>query len=151
MKRFIVLPLALVALAASRAPAQNTYPYMPPRFGPGWHTPLSPYLNLLIPGNSAVDYYSLTLPQIQRRQLRNQMFGQLQGLNNMLPPRPQLTQQELFAPLASTGHPTAFGYTGSYFGGPTMGSPGSPFRQRFSNNWPRNTALPPGKAPPKKR
>jgi hypothetical protein len=120
MKRFILallaVPLAWLGLAAVPAAAQNVYPYQQPRFGPGWQTPLSPWLNMLIPGNAAVNYYALVEPQFQRRQYRNQLNVTIQGLINEIPQPPGIMSEEDFnAPMPATGHPTAFNYTGSYF------------------------------------
>lgn len=120
MKRFILAALAVLlawlVLAPSPAAAQNTYPYQMPRYGPGWQTPLSPYLLLTLPGNTAVNYYNLVEPQFQSRQYRNQLGLTLQGMLSQLPPPPGImTEADLNAPMPATGHPTAFNYTGSYF------------------------------------
>lgn len=127
MTRFILATLAVglvwLGLAAPPAAAQNTYPYQQPRFGPGWQTPLSPWLNMLIPGNAAVNYFALVEPQFQRRQFYNQTNQTLQGILNQLPQPPGImSEEDLNAPLASTGHPTAVNYTGSYFS-TLMGQP----------------------------
>jgi hypothetical protein len=121
MKHLSLAPLAvlLVWLGRSAAPAaaQNVYPYMQPRYGPGWSTPMSPYLNLLVPGNTAVNYYTLVQPLEQARQYRNVLGQTLQGIVTQLPPPPGIVPgQEFNAPMMAAGHPTAFGYTGTYFG-----------------------------------
>jgi hypothetical protein len=158
MKRFILAPLAaLLGLLAldSSASAQFTYPLQGAQRYPGWHTPLSPYLNLLRGGDPAANYYIGVLPEFQRRQDRGAIYSSLQGLANQLPPRPGAVERDIDEPLRSTGHPVAFGYTGGYFGGPTgMTRPTSnPFPQRQAgpkNQWPRtNKSQSPG-APPKK-
>lgn len=120
MKRFILSPLAVVLMwfvwAAGPAAAQNAYPYQTPRYGPGWQTPLSPWLNMLIPGNAAVNYFALVEPQFQRRQYRNMLGQTLQGIINQVPPPPGILEEEdLSAPMPATGHPTAVNYTGTYF------------------------------------
>src|SRR6516165_6138325 len=120
MKRFVLaalaVPLAWLGVAAAPAAAQNIYPYQAPRYGPGWQTPLSPYLNLLIPGNTAVNYYALVEPQFQRRQYQNITSLTLQGIMNQLPSPPGIPlEEDLNAPMPATGHPTAINYTGSYF------------------------------------
>ena len=120
MKRFILARLAVLStwlgLAAVPAAAQNVFPYQQPQFRPGWQTPLSPYLNMLIPGNTAINYYALTEPQFQRRQNYNQMNQTIQGIINQLPQGPGIMSEEDFnAPMTATGHPTAVNYTGSYF------------------------------------
>lgn len=121
MKRFALSPLAVALVwlswAAIPAAAQNVYPYQAPRYGPGWQTPLSPYLNMLIPGNAAVNYFALVEPQFQRRQYFNQLNMTVQGLINQLPPPPGIMEDvDLDAPMPATGHPTAVNYTGGYFG-----------------------------------
>jgi hypothetical protein len=162
MKRFILAPLAaLFALLAldSLASAQNTYPLMGAQRYPGWQTPLSPYLNLLRPGDAAVNYYALVQPEFQRRQDRNVMFNSLQSLANQLPPPPGIQEEDIDRPLRSTGHPTAFGYTGTYFGGgtgTTARGPGSPFPQQQQRKagpqgrWPTYNTPQPAGQPPKK-
>ncbi len=120
MKRFIFATVAVLfawlGLATVPASAQNIYPYQQPMFRPGWSTPLSPYLNMLIPGNPAINYYALVEPQFQRRQYRNIMNQTIQGLINELPQPPGIMLEEDFnAPMPAAGHPTAFNYTGSYF------------------------------------
>ena len=154
MKRFILAPLAaffgLLVAAVDPAAAQNTYPFRAPAFGPGYQTQLSPFLNMLRFGDPAANYFGGVVPEEQRRVNRNTFQGQIQGLTNLLPARPQLREGDIDTPLPSTGHPTAFGYTGSYFGGPNqMGrTPGNPFgpRQGFGN-----APQPAGKAPAKRR
>lgn len=129
MKQFVLAALAVLlawlGLATAPAAAQNIYPYQQPRYGPGWQTPLSPYLNLLIPGNTAVNYYALVEPQFQGRQYQNQMNLTVQGLLNQFPEPPGIVPEDLNAPMRATGHPTAINYTGSYFstlsGQPFMG------------------------------
>ncbi|MGH7172705.1 MAG: hypothetical protein ACRELG_20685 [Gemmataceae bacterium] len=119
MKRLIraavAVLLAWLGLAAVPAVAQNTYPYQAPAYGAGWQTPLSPYLRMLLPGNTAVNYYSLVQPQFQQRQFRNQTNQTIQGLLNQIPPPPGITEEDVNRPMNATGHPTVFNYTGSYF------------------------------------
>jgi hypothetical protein len=127
MKRLVLaalaVPLAWLGLSTVPAAAQNTYPYQVPAYGPGYQTPLSPYLRMLLPGNTAVNYYSLVQPQFQQRQYQNQTNQSIQSLLNQLPPPPGIIDEEaLNAPLNSTGHPTVFNYTGSYFSTP-LGQP----------------------------
>jgi hypothetical protein len=136
MKRFVLAALAVLlawlGLSAAPAAAQNIYPYQAPRYGPGWQTPLSPYLNMLIPGNAAVNYYALVEPQFQRRQYRNQLNQTLQSLMNQFPEPPGINPEDFNAPLQSTGHPSAFNYTGSYFNSTQLGQPiVSPYARRM--------------------
>ena len=79
-------------------------------YGPG----LSPYLNLLRGGNPAVNYYNGVLSERDRRFFQQQAGQSILGLEqevNTLQPG----AEELLPTLAGTGHPTAFGYSGSYF------------------------------------
>jgi hypothetical protein len=118
MKRFILaaFPVAFtLALTTTPAMAQNIYPYQAPRYGPGWQTPLSPYLNLLLPGNTAVNYYGLVEPLFQARQFGNITTQTLQGILNQFPEPPGIMAEDLNASLTATGHPTAINYTGSRF------------------------------------
>jgi hypothetical protein len=156
MHRFFRSPIAatlgLLALTVAPATAQNIYPYQPPRFGPGYQTQLSPWLNMLRGGDAAANYFLGVQPEFQRREDRNRIYGSLQGMQNLLPARPQVVDRDIDTPLPSTGHPTAFGYTGSYFGGVNSfaRSPGNPFPQgQQANRWPRNAPQPPGQPPVK--
>jgi hypothetical protein len=135
MTRFILVPLTVVlawsALAVAPASAQFTYPFRPPQYGPYYQTQLSPYLNMLRPGDPAVNFYTGVVPEVQRRQDRNAIYSSLQGLGSQIPLPPGITNRDIDLPLASTGHPTAFGYTGTYFAGNMAGRYfGNPFGQR---------------------
>jgi len=152
MKRLILAPLAalfaLLAGTVAPAMAQNTYPFQQPRFGLGYHTQLSPYLNMLNPGDAAANYYGRVLPEFQRREDRKQIFGSIQGITNLLPRRPGV-EEDFDRPLSSTGHATAFGYTGSYFGGPNQGRTlSNPFGPRQGG---RNAPQPAGSKPVRPR
>jgi hypothetical protein len=157
MRRYILSPLValfgLLAWAVGPAAAQNIYPYQAPRFGPGYQTQLSPYLQMLRFGDPAANYYLGVVPEFQRREDRNRIYGSLQGFSNLLPARPQLTERDIDTPLRSTGHPTAFGYTGSYFGGINQFARGTgnpfPQQQGQGNRWPNNAPQPAGKPPVK--
>ncbi len=154
MKRLILAPLAallgLLVLNVAPAAAQNVYPFQPPRYGPGYQTPLSPYLNFLRGGDPAANYFLGVQPEFQRRQDRNQIYGSIQGISNLLPRRPGIFEEDIDRPLPSSGHPTAFGYTGSYFGSANqMGrTPGNPFGPRPGGP---NAPQPAGKQPVKPR
>ena len=116
MKRFrtaACLSGAVVVLSAAVASAQPL-PYNQPRYGVGYQTPLSPYLNLLRGGNPAANYYLCTIPEFERRQ-KTQIF------QNALLELDQRVSREtvelgLAEPIGTTGHITAFGNTGNYFG-----------------------------------
>jgi len=160
MKRFILASLTTLfglLAASSSASAQFAYPIQGAQRYPGWQTPLSPYLNLLRGGDPAANYFIGVVPEFQRRMDRNITYGTLQSMGNMLPPRPGIAEEDEFnAPMRSTGHPTAFGYTGGYFGagtgvgGPMANRPANPFSQQQAgpkNKWPQNRAQPAGQKP----
>src|SRR6516165_10061769 len=97
MKRSLLASFAaLLGLLAAYSPvsAQFTYPFQAGQRYPGWQTPLSPYLNLLRPGNPAVNYYGLVEPEFQRRQDRGVIYNSLQSLANQLPQRPGIMEEE---------------------------------------------------------
>jgi hypothetical protein len=135
MTRFILAPLAALfaylAVGVTPASAQFTYPFRPPQYGPYYQTQLSPYLNLLRGGDPAANYFAGVVPEQQRRQDRNAIYNSLQGIGSQLPLPPGITDRDIDLPLASTGHATAFGYTGSYFAGSTGGRAlSNPFSQQ---------------------
>jgi hypothetical protein len=132
MRQFI--PAALVAFAVVGLPApahaQITYPYMPPQYGPFYQTQLSPYLNFLRGGDPAANYFLGVIPEFQRRQNTNQFraqIGQLQALTApIINPLAEPVEEAARIPrkLAPSGHPTTFGYTGTFFPGtPTTAAP----------------------------
>ena len=78
---------------------------------------LSPYLNLLRGGNPAANYYLGVVPERERR-ANAAMFG---SAINDLEWRTRYGaggELDLGEPITSTGHPTAFLNTGSYFNVP---------------------------------
>jgi hypothetical protein len=106
-------------LGATAVQAQNTYPYLPPQYGPGYQTPLSPYLNFLRGGDPAANYFLGVLPEFQRRENANQFRAQIGGLQILTAPLrtpAEIAAQDIPRGFGPTGHPTAFGYTGTYFG-----------------------------------
>jgi hypothetical protein len=132
MRRFTFSSCAaLLTLAAgwtSPARAQLIYPFQPPAYGPGYQTMLSPYLNLLNRANDpAVNYFLGVLPEFQRRENRNQFraqIGQLQILTAPLRnPLEEVEVSDVPRKFYNTGHPTAFGYTGTFFGAQTAAAP----------------------------
>jgi hypothetical protein len=117
MKRFLItatVALAGLAFAVVLAPAQMTYPYRSPAYGPFYQPSLSPYLNFLRGGDPSANYFLGVVPEMQRRTnartfssaLANLQEGELEqavidtGIVNQLP---------------SAGHPTVFNNTGRYF------------------------------------
>jgi hypothetical protein len=86
-------------------------------YGPG----LSPYLNLLRGGPPAVNYYNGVLSERDRRLFQQQAGQSIIGLEQQVG-APQTDSENLLSELPGTGHPTAFGYSGSYF--PATNYPG---------------------------
>jgi len=136
MKRLVVASLAsvvwLLALGMGSASAQNYYPggarpgagygqaYTP--FGGGFNRPLlSPYLDLLRGGDPAINYYLGTVPEFQRRANAVQFRSAIMDLEQRTAQPPVAETEDLFRPLTSTGHPTAFLNTGGFFGNTSPG------------------------------
>jgi hypothetical protein len=108
--------------------AQAQYPGSPAQGGPfggggfGAGNPygrpqLSPYLNLLRGGNPAANYYLGVIPERERRS-NAAMFG---SAINDLEWRTRYGaggELDLGEPITSSGHPTAFLNTGSYYNVP---------------------------------
>ncbi len=123
MRRFTLSSCAaMLALAAgwtSTARAQITYPVQP-QYGPGYQTMLSPYLNMLRGGDPAANYFLGVLPEFQRRENRNQFRSQINQLQVLTAPLRNPLEEPLEEGLRTfmpSGHATAFGYVGTYFGG----------------------------------
>jgi hypothetical protein len=102
-------------------PAQAQY-YGRPGYGvtgatnPYGRPQLSPYLNLLRGGDPAANYYLGVIPEFQRRAL-NAQFG---SAINELDRRTYASGDDgdIGELTTTTGHPTAFMNTSSYFAGP---------------------------------
>jgi len=137
MSRLIGVSLAVLVgvLAASPATAfaqQGGYPYGPPRapaYGPGYRPGLSPYLNITRGGGDpAVNYFLGTIPEFQRRANAQMFSSQIAELETRPPAvAGAATDADLFNPLPSTGHLTAFQNTAGYYPGrPRLaGGPGT--------------------------
>ena len=63
--------------------------------GVGAGATVSPYLNLLRPGNAAVNYYALVRPQVQQNTLNNQYSTNFQQTDRMLLEQQQQVRQGL--------------------------------------------------------
>jgi hypothetical protein len=123
MNRLVCVSLAVLLTAASLARAQFQPPTAP-NYGPGYRPQLSPYLNLLRGGDPAANYYLGTLPEFQRR-ANAQLFGsEISELDRRVFGTIPTEEQRLQQALPASGHPTAFGYTGYYFGGSTPANRG---------------------------
>ena len=129
MKKLVraLVTAAVVAACGSASPALAQYPPQPWRPGPAISQPVvSPYLNLLRPGNLAVNYYGLVRPEIEFNQSINRLSSQLNAVG-------QLAQSETggLGGLA-TGHPISFMNYSHYYpqtrggmgGGGGFGRPG---------------------------
>jgi hypothetical protein len=123
----ILLVAGSFFVAANAAQAQNIYPYLPPQYGPGYQTPLSPYLNFLRGGDPAANYFLGVVPEFQRRTNAAQFRSQIQGLQILTAPlrTPPIEGPEADLPrgFIPSGHPAAFGYTGTFFGGQQVAAP----------------------------
>jgi hypothetical protein len=120
MKRFVRAALATFAgfllLAAGSASAQVTVPYGAPAYGPFYQPMLSPWLNLLRGGDPAANYFLGVLPEMQRRQNARVFGAAIQTLDQRAAaPAATPEELELYTPLRSTGHATAFNNTLNYF------------------------------------
>jgi hypothetical protein len=124
-----IVAVGAAALLASPASAQITSPTNPSGYAPNMYNrsgqPLSPYLNLLRGGNSAVNYYYGVRPGTQPNTFA--------GMFNQATAGPRQTFFPVVDTLADlsddpqdlgrvgpTGHPVGFNNTLNYFG-PTSG------------------------------
>ena len=95
-------------------PYQNLNRFGPPTPGGPYGPGLSPYLNLLRGGLPAVNYYNGVLTERDRRLFQQQAGQSILGLEQEVG-AVQPGEEDLLPTLPGTGHPTAFGYSGSYF------------------------------------
>src|SRR5437867_42378 len=95
-------------------PYQNLNRFGPPTPGGPYGPGLSPYLNLLRGGLPAVNYYNGVLTERDRRLFQQQAGQSILGLEQEVGAL-QPGEEDLLPTLPGTGHPTAFGYSGSYF------------------------------------
>lgn len=77
---------------------------------------LSPYLNLLRGGNPAANYYLGVVPEVERR-TNAAVFGTAISDLERRSLAAATAEPDLVEPITTSGHPTAFLNTGSYFGG----------------------------------
>jgi hypothetical protein len=136
MKRLVQTALAALLLSsAGTARAQFQAPARP-NYGPGYRPQLSPYLNLLRGGDPAANYYLGTLPEMQRRANAQTFSSEISELDRRVFGNVPTEETRIFQPLPGSGHPTAFGNTGTYFGGTNPATAG-----------PRPGAVTPGQRP----
>jgi hypothetical protein len=136
MSRLIGVSLAVLVAALAACPGTafaqpGGYPYGPPRgpaYGPGYRPGLSPYLNITRGGGDpAVNYFLGTIPEFQRRANAQLFSSQIADLETRPPAvgAGGVADADLFNPLASTGHLTAFQNTAGYFPGGARTGPGA--------------------------
>lgn len=78
------------------------------RFGPYSRPPtLSPYLNLLNGGNTALNYYLQVQPAFERRAAAQQIGSAILDLERRAN-APSSETEDLFPSLSQTGHPVGF-------------------------------------------
>jgi hypothetical protein len=94
MKQLVCVPLAALGLLAAVAAggAQAQIPFGSPLANPNYRSPFSPYLNLTLPGNPAINYYGLIRPQLDQaaalQQLQSSVYASQANpgvLNNAMP------------------------------------------------------------------
>jgi hypothetical protein len=117
MKRLGLAAFAVVLVVGSGAARAQFQPPSRPNYGPGYRPQLSPYLNLIRGGDPAANYYLGTLPEFQRRSNAQLFSSEISDLDRRVFGAIATQEQRLEQPLPGTGHPTAFGYTGYYYGG----------------------------------
>jgi hypothetical protein len=117
MNRHSLIAIAVVLLGGSGVARAQFQPPARPNYGPGYRPQLSPYLNLIRGGDPAANYYLGTLPEFQRRANAQQFSSEISELDKRVFGNIPTEEQRLGQPLPGTGHPTAFGYTGYFFGG----------------------------------
>jgi hypothetical protein len=118
MKRLVLASFATLGLLATASPGHAQFTYIPPATSPFYRPPVSPYLNLALPGNSALNYFGLVQPQIQTA-------NQLQILQG------QLLQQQTLGGYGGAG---GYGYPGA---GVLITGYGAGFQNHwgFFQNW----------------
>jgi hypothetical protein len=82
---------------------------------PGTPT-VTPYLNL-VPGRNrvpALNYYRSYRPELEFRQANRQLGRSIRSLQSEIE-RPRAAEQSDNSQLGTTGHPTTFGNTSTYF------------------------------------
>lgn len=109
MKRQILnwLGVGMLGVLAVNASLGQVPPGYPPSYNPV-RPSYSPYLNLLRPGNPAVNYYGLVRPEMETLNFLNQVERQVTRLQN--------TPQTIITPgLPPTGHTVGFMNASRYF------------------------------------
>ncbi len=120
----LLLALALACLAGlwlntgtahAQYPSSNFNRYRPP----GGGARLSPYLNLANGGDPAINYYSGTLPELQRRYDETIFTTRIRGLEQRqreLFDRPaSRIADDIIPPVPTAGQPIGSRTSGSYF------------------------------------
>jgi hypothetical protein len=120
MKNLLLACLAgLLGLGlGERAEAQI---YNPPATSPFYRPPVSPYLNLALPGSAGLNYYGLVRPQLATNAALGQLQAQQQALGASL-----AATNDPYAVGPVTGHSTRFFNYSHYYG--NRGGAGAPAR-----------------------
>jgi len=150
MRKFLLyagVAVAFVCLAEMQTAWAQMGPYGPPGgYGPYQRPPtISPYLNLLNGGNTAINYYLLVRPEFQQRELNRQFGNQMYDLDRRTRQGTTSEAEDLFPTLPGTGHAVGFMTYSPYYnmGGVGRGGYQSP-RQSNQQTHPM-TPRPPGK------
>lgn len=126
-----VLSVASLLLLSGFTFAQQQQ-YVRPQTNPYYNAPLSPWLNMLRGGNTAVNYYLGVVPEFQQRTLNAQYGAQLQMMNQRIGSEVETPEMgELLPTLPGTGHGTQFMNASPYYSlnpylGQTAGTPRRP-------------------------
>jgi hypothetical protein len=127
MKRIILTTAALTVLLSAAGTASAQVGARAPNYGPGYRPLLSPWLDLANTGsgtnggllNPAIRYYNGTLTEFDRRANTAEFRSTFADIERSLSPGASMALDDaLLRPLPATGHLTAFGNTGTYFGDP---------------------------------
>jgi hypothetical protein len=138
----LAMPLALSSLGSGRAAAQ--FPPQGPGGIPNTGPAVSPYLNILRPGNTAgANYYGLVKPQLEFR-------NAFRGLQQQVTGQQMAQSTDPRTGLPETGHGAMFLNTHGYFlnNSPGQGQGGGiAGRAGLGGQAKGNTAAPAGNAP----
>jgi hypothetical protein len=157
MRHLLVAAVLGLTFAGNGFAQTGFKPLQPPQWGPGYRTPLSPYLKLTLPGDPATNYFLGTIPEFQRRQNAADFRADIEDLytrdrllGEELPrPRPPIPSGT-YSLLNNTGG--YFNNTGYYFGSPARPQrpiirPGTYPPQAHTAGTPARSGMSPGFPP----
>jgi hypothetical protein len=114
----IALAAALVASGGVEATAQPPAQLGPPTLTPSTRPVTSPYLNLAAGfegvGGPTYQYFRLIRPEVDLRRANTRLGNELRDVRRQLELPPTMAQSPASA-LGTTGHPTAFQSTGTFY------------------------------------